>query len=972
MMKDKVMPKTRNARKTTVKKSKKTRAQCHFISNTHWDREWRFSMQRTRHMLVYMMDMLLDIFEKEPKFKSFHLDSQTIPLLDYLEIHPEREELLKKYVKENKLYVGPWFCLPDEFSVAGESLVRNLLLGHKIANRFGYVSKTGYSPFGWGQISQMPQIYTGFGIRFAAFYRGINTIVAPHAEYMWQGPDGTKIVASRLGVRPRYNVWYVIQRPVFWNQQNENNRVMSWKDGHGPFKFVDESNAGLDMQYVHPRFDYFKKNVPQRAKQAYDEQDGDWTTPHRFWSCGHDSSCPDIREVRMIEDCDKAVKDKADVFHSSFEDFQKSVCDNVSPDLPVVKGEMRHHYTKGSTSVFFGWIISARMDLKQDNFVTERALGSYAEPMAVFASFLGASYPQGFVDTAYNWLLQNHGHDSIGGCSRDIIGQDMTYRTRQSRQISICVAERAMLDIAASIDLSKYSTEDMALVVFNPASFARSEVQSAFIEIPQEWKADGFEIVDEKNERVTVQLGEKVAGSYPIVQSPNDTANMFPMSRFHVRAQFNDIPALGYRAFFVKPVKKPRAKKVQSMLTGPQSMENEFIAVTINSNGTLTVTDKAAGKVYDKLGYFRDSSEIGNPWEHHAVARESVYTTLNEKARIALINDGELETTFRVTIDWALPEGRTKDDKARSEHLKPYTIVNMITLRHGQPWVEIVTNLDNNVEDHYLQVAFPTNIKSDKVMAQGQFDVVERSVFLPDPSLYDEKIQPEQPMNSFVDITDGKVGFALLNEGLKAYEAKDDPARTLSLTLLRSFPLRICVTQEMIDYSQIDKGSQCLGKHSFRYAVMPHAGDWAKANLWQAADKFNLAFVAAQTGPTKHGTEPLAKSFLELKPDNLVISAVKRSESGQGWVIRLFNPFEKPVRGSISLNHGLAGQARTFSPVERIKADFALPDDKCKKWSRVRIVTLEEIPEKNLAMDADGWVNFEIGKKKILTVEFLP
>jgi len=23
--------------------------QCHFISNTHWDREWRYSMQRTRH-----------------------------------------------------------------------------------------------------------------------------------------------------------------------------------------------------------------------------------------------------------------------------------------------------------------------------------------------------------------------------------------------------------------------------------------------------------------------------------------------------------------------------------------------------------------------------------------------------------------------------------------------------------------------------------------------------------------------------------------------------------------------------------------------------------------------------------------------------------------------------------------------------------------------------------------------------------
>ena len=73
----------------------KTKTQCHFISNTHWDREWRFSMQRTRHMLVYMMDMLLDIFEKEPDFKSFHLDSQTVPLQDYLEIRPEKKETVR-------------------------------------------------------------------------------------------------------------------------------------------------------------------------------------------------------------------------------------------------------------------------------------------------------------------------------------------------------------------------------------------------------------------------------------------------------------------------------------------------------------------------------------------------------------------------------------------------------------------------------------------------------------------------------------------------------------------------------------------------------------------------------------------------------------------------------------------------------------------------------------------------------------
>jgi alpha-mannosidase len=36
-----------------------------------------------------------------------------------------------------KLVIGPWYVLPDEFLVAGESLLRNLRLGRQIARDFG-------------------------------------------------------------------------------------------------------------------------------------------------------------------------------------------------------------------------------------------------------------------------------------------------------------------------------------------------------------------------------------------------------------------------------------------------------------------------------------------------------------------------------------------------------------------------------------------------------------------------------------------------------------------------------------------------------------------------------------------------------------------------------------------------------------------------------------------------------------------
>ncbi len=947
--------------------------QCHFISNTHWDREWRFSAQRTRYMLDYLLEMLFDIFETEPRFRHFHLDSQTLPIQDYLELRPDRAETVRKYVAGGKLAIGPWFCLPDEFCVGGESLVRNLLLGHAIARKFGKVSKTGYAPFGWGQISQMPQIYAGFGIDMTSFYRGVNADMAPKAEFLWEGADGTRMLASRLGMRPRYNVWYIVQRPVYWGQTDENNRVMSWKRGNGPFRFVDASRCEQDYQYTHPVFAYAAEEVPARARQAVAEQDADWSTPHRFWSAGHDSSCPDIREPRMIEDCERALGGKARVFHSTVAAWEDGVKASVRrDDLAVLKGEMREPSTRKGMSGLLGWITSSRADIKQDNFRTECELTRHAEPLAVFASLLGAPYPRRFVDAAYNFLLQNHGHDSIAGCGRDIVSEDVRYRSRQAREIAGCVMERAGMDIAGDIDLSGWSAEDMAIVAFNPAPFARTEVVELVVEIPAEWSGSGFDLLDDRGERAAIQLCATTRPCNSVVQSPNDVANTFPSTRYRVRAELRDVPGMGYRAFRAVPAKAIGPAGPKGMATSPRSMENEHLKVAINANGTLDVTDKRDGSACAGLGYFRDTGETGNPWEHTPPESDSLFTTLGERAAVTLLRDGPLETAFLVRIDWALPAGRAADEKTRADQLRAYPIRTTVTLRRGQPWVEIVTEIDNTVEDHYLQVSFPTGLAAPAVMAQGQFDVVRRPVprcVFPDAV---EAPMTEQPMNSFIDASLGDRGFALLNEGLKAYEAHDDPERTLSLTLLRSYPLRICVTSDMLDYSRLDKGSQLPGRHVFRYAVMPHAGDWEEGGVWSAAERFTLALSAVQIGPTRYGKNPLSRSFLEFSRDGLAVSAVKQSESGRGWVVRVFNPSDAAFANAIRLNGGFSGPDEVQSPVERLRAEFELPRGTGRPWSLVREVSLEEVPGRTLKMDGAGWVEFEIPRKKILTIEFVP
>ena len=169
----------------------------HVVSHTHWDREWYLPFQRFRMRLVDLIDHLLDLLDRDPEFRCFHLDGQTLLLEDYLEIRPENEERLRRHIREGRLLIGPWYKQNDGFLVSGEATIRSLLIGHRIARHFGGVMKVGYLPNQFGNISQMPQILRGFGIESCIFGRGF----LPNGscmEFIWQGADGSRVLANSL------------------------------------------------------------------------------------------------------------------------------------------------------------------------------------------------------------------------------------------------------------------------------------------------------------------------------------------------------------------------------------------------------------------------------------------------------------------------------------------------------------------------------------------------------------------------------------------------------------------------------------------------------------------------------------------------------------------------------------------------------------------------------------------------------
>src|SRR2546421_1021492 len=167
------------------------------VPHTHWDREWYRPLEHFRLELGRVVDGVLDVLERDPMFASFTLDGQAIVLEDYVDVRPENEIRLRALLAAGRIEVGPSYVLPDEFLVGAEPLVRNLLLGRAVCERFGAEpSPAGYLPDSFGHPLQLPQILAGFGVETMIFSRGLgDELDELGVVFRWRAPDGSTVRA---------------------------------------------------------------------------------------------------------------------------------------------------------------------------------------------------------------------------------------------------------------------------------------------------------------------------------------------------------------------------------------------------------------------------------------------------------------------------------------------------------------------------------------------------------------------------------------------------------------------------------------------------------------------------------------------------------------------------------------------------------------------------------------------------------
>ncbi len=799
--------------------------------STHWDREWYLPFQGFRYKLVNVTENIMNALESG-RIDKFYFDGQTVVLEDYLEIKPCDRERMTKLIADGKLVVGPWYIMPDEILVSGESLVRNLLEGKAEAEKFGGKTwKYGYINDIFGHVGQLPQILNGFGIDSVYLGRGLGGNDKGFKSFVWKSPDGSECFGYKQsygelcrGYVTAENKAEYLEKHLKNNDEGNDCVIFLFTDDHGD---VNENT-----------FDYLEKLKALGEKHTL------------------------ISGMENMSQYLVPVKDR----------------------LPVVKGELIE--TNESTSMrLVTHSISSYYPIKYENDMCEQLLEHRTAPALAMAKLLGFKMESSFFRLAYRYLLKNQPHDSICGCSADVVHEDMLYRYSQVKSISDAILH----DYEGRVSRNKNGELCISVINYSAKKFKGTYITELLL--PKNWakqlydnafyqKKCGFELVDKNGNKVPYQI-------LSIDRNYVDTSTQSPIAfEKYTLAIYGELCAMGETVYEITQAKPTVGTK--EYCDGELWGENEYLRFEITPDGSVNLTDKASGRVYTRLCTFTDDGEMGNGWfSERPYSDNTAVSSVGAPTAIEIVRKDELVTTFRVTKCMDVPKYCDYDKFERSKERCELKIITDITLKKSSPALEFETTVDNKAHDHRLRMDIPTGIGGDSYYASQAFDMVERhrgvtekAANFPEPEPY------EKNTSGIVSLVseDGKSGLSFVSKA-GIHECAVSKNGVISVTMLRAFG-RIMFGNIPSEKAQLE------GVHTFKYAVTPET-DFVK--LYDLKNSLFEVYSNVKT------TEDKADGGMLEVMGNVCVSTVKPSEDNKGVVVRLFNPKETAEKCKIVL-----------------------------------------------------------------------
>lgn len=842
----------------------------HVVPHSHWDREWYFTTSRSKVYLMKDLKDVLDTLESNPDFKYFMVDAQGSLLDDYIKWMPQDKDRITKLVKEKKLVIGPWYTQTDQLVISGESIVRNMYYGMKRCETFGGYMNVGYVPDSFGQSGNMPQIYKEFGIDDTLFWRGVSDDMVNHTDYNWRGDDGSVVFTTQI-----------------------------------PFGYYIGGNIPEDP----------KQSEEFWQKECFEKAGGRSATKHIYFPNGFDqapirTNLPEIIKERNEKDPEN------EYVISCIEDYIKDV-KSENPELEEVSGELviaKHMRIHKS-------IFSSRSDLKVMNTQIQNYVTNVMEPLLTLSYNLGNDYPHEAVGEIWKLLFENAAHDSIGSCISDTANEDVYVRYKQARDIAVNLVELHSRLIATSVK----NDAEMTFTFINTLPQKRNDTVVVKTYIP----GGNFAILDEKGNKVDYTVIEsRDLTDYVLSQ----TIKLDPSRKFYVPSQVleatiaiktSDVPAFGYVQYTLD-TKGNSAKNLEKKNT----LENEFYAINVEEDGSLTITDKENNVTYKNQGVLVENGDDGDSF-NYSPPRKDLEVFSNKSECSVEVSGSDIYDQAVIKFNMVVP--KDLEERAEGKVSVNLPITMTVALRKDSKVIDFNVHVDNKGLSHRLCVLFDSQIVSSFNYADEQFGSIKRPNYYEkemklymasaenktekkagvqelanwanDQSTWQEPPISIEPTQSYVSLTDGKQGIAVIPQGVREYEVLDD--HMIRLTLFRTYGF---MGKENLIYRPgrasgeriiETPAAQLLKEMDFAFGFTTYASDINEANVDTLAKAYNTnieVYTYAEflngrlifSQREIEGTKESRYSLFETE-NKLVVSAMKKAEDNDGYIIRLFN-----------------------------------------------------------------------------------
>ncbi|MBN2308760.1 MAG: hypothetical protein JXR94_07310, partial [Candidatus Hydrogenedentes bacterium] len=637
-----------------------------YCAGTHWDREWYEPFQEFRMWLVEQIDELMDLMEREPEFAYFHLDGQAVVLEDYLQIRPEQRERFLKFLKEGRILAGPWYVLPDEWLISGESFVRNIMKGMRVCRDLGFEPMDfAYTPDQFGHVAALPMIVKGFGLKAGICWRGAQDENYP-AQFVWVGPDGSRMVTHKLMDKGGYNAFDAgVRRPV----EDAGFSDASFREHFEPYFEAEKQLAPAPVVLMIDAVDH------QRAPAAM---------------------------PRLLRELRERYPDIEFVW-GTFPQYADEVLKHIDA-LPERRGELREpsRDSRRSAQYLIVHTLSSRYPIKQKNDRCQALLEKWAEPYALFQMLAEGQPTLRYLDLAWEYLIKNHPHDSICGCSIDQVHRDMVYRFEQCEEIGEGVVRRALAQVGGA---KTGPGTQATLVVHNPLPFARSGIVDVPVAFGPDWPKrflDGlatgervckFRLLDNEGEQLPFQVSRIERGG--LWRGISDRGRTAPVGGdvYHLAVAM-DLPPCGHTGIRVEPT-DDAVRTFGSMRDDSFMACNGPLGFGVEPNGTGLLGHLASGRVFEELFVYEDCGDAGDGWTRGQLVNDLVVRSPGSRVTTAVAEDGPLRTVFRVEREFDLPREMDRRTYWRSEDRTAMRVTDWITLDRESPVVKVRTRVDN-------------------------------------------------------------------------------------------------------------------------------------------------------------------------------------------------------------------------------------------------------------------------------------